>query len=87
LEDIFTTIDIELVGSETDVFSQASSSLPNAITDVFNLQSGTSTSDSVSVVMDNTLSPAHTLVQIMCQDHKGLLFDIMRTLKDFNIQV
>jgi UTP:GlnB (protein PII) uridylyltransferase len=87
LEDIFTTIDIELVGSETDVFSQASSSLPNAITDVFDLQSGTSTSDSVSVVMDNTLSPAHTLVQIMCQDHKGLLFDIMRTLKDFNIQV
>jgi formyltetrahydrofolate hydrolase len=87
LEDIFTTIDIELVGSETDVFSQASSSLPNAITDVFDLQSGTSTSDSVSVVMDNTLSPAHTLVQIMCQDHKGLLFDIMRTLKDFNIQI
>ncbi|PNY01447.1 amino acid binding protein [Trifolium pratense] len=87
LEDIFTTIDIELVGSETTVFSQASSSLPNAITDVFDLQSGTSTSDSVSIVMDNTLSPAHTLVQIMCQDHKGLLFDIMRTLKDFNIQI
>ncbi|XP_045797745.1 ACT domain-containing protein ACR10-like [Trifolium pratense] len=87
LEDIFTTIDIELVGSETTVFSQASSSLPNAITDVFDSQSGTSTSDSVSIVMDNTLSPAHTLVQIMCQNHKGLLFDIMRTLKDFNIQI
>ena len=87
MEDFFTTIDIELVGSETTAFSQASSSLPNAITDVFDLQSGTSTSDSVSIVMDNTLSPAHTLVQVMCQDHKGLLYDIMRTLKDFNIQV
>lgn len=87
MEDFFTTIDIELVGPETTAFSQPSSSLPNAITDVFDLQSGTSTSDSVSIVMDNTLSPAHTLVQIMCQDHKGLLYDIMRTLKDFNIQV
>lgn len=87
LEDFFTTIDIELVGPETTAFSQPSSSLPNAITDVFDLQSGTSTSDSVSIVMDNTLSPAHTLVQIMCQDHKGLLYDIMRTLKDFNIQI
>ncbi|XP_004494076.1 ACT domain-containing protein ACR10-like [Cicer arietinum] len=87
LGDGCTTIDIELVGSERIAFSQASLSLPNAITDVFDLESGTSTSDSVSVVIDNTLSPAHTLVQIMCQHHKGLLYDIMRTLKDFNIQI
>jgi UTP:GlnB (protein PII) uridylyltransferase len=45
------------------------------------------TSTSVSVNMDNSLSPGHTLVQIVCQDHKGLLYDIMRTLKDYNIQV
>uniref|UniRef100_A0A6N2KMA1 ACT domain-containing protein ACR n=1 Tax=Salix viminalis TaxID=40686 RepID=A0A6N2KMA1_SALVM len=37
--------------------------------------------------MDNSLSPGHTLVQIVCQDHKGLLYDIMRTLKDYNIQI
>ncbi len=40
-----------------------------------------------SVTIDNSLSPAHTLLQIHCADHKGLLYDIMRTLKDCNIQV
>lgn len=40
-----------------------------------------------SVVVDNSLSPAHTLLQISCIDHKGLLYDIMRTLKDCNIQI
>ncbi|KAK7267780.1 hypothetical protein RIF29_20459 [Crotalaria pallida] len=88
------TIDIELVGPEVTACSQASSFLPTAITeDVFNLElpalvrNGTLTSNSVSISMDNLLSPAHTLVQIMCQDHKGLLYDIMRTLKDFNIKI
>ncbi|XP_061357141.1 ACT domain-containing protein ACR10-like [Gastrolobium bilobum] len=94
LEDTFITIDIELVGTEITNCSQASSFLPTAITeDVFDLElpdlvrSGTLRSDYVSVTMDNLLSPAHTLVQIMCQDHKGLLYDIMRTLKDYNIQI
>lgn len=40
-----------------------------------------------SVKTDNSLSPAHTLLQISCVDHKGLLYDIMRTLKDYSIQV
>jgi len=40
-----------------------------------------------SVSMDNSLSPAHTLLQIQCIDHKGLLYDIMRTLKDYEIQI
>lgn len=40
-----------------------------------------------NVTMDNSLSPAHTLLQIHCADHKGLLYDIMRTLKDCNIKV
>lgn len=40
-----------------------------------------------NVTLDNSLSPAHTLVQIRCADHKGLLYDIMRTLKDMNIKV
>jgi len=94
LGDPLIAIDIELVGPETAACSQASSFLPSAISeDMFDLElpdsirSGTSTSDSVSITMDNSLSPAHTLVQIICQDHKGLLYDIMRTLKDYNIQV
>ncbi|GAV57896.1 ACT domain-containing protein [Cephalotus follicularis] len=40
-----------------------------------------------NVTIDNSLSPAHTLLQIHCVDHKGLLYDIMRTLKDCNIQI
>ncbi|XP_043696319.1 ACT domain-containing protein ACR9-like [Telopea speciosissima] len=40
-----------------------------------------------SVVIDNSLSPAHTLLQIRCVDQKGLLYDIMRPLKDYNIQI
>ncbi|KAK6776897.1 hypothetical protein RDI58_027898 [Solanum bulbocastanum] len=40
-----------------------------------------------SVIIDNSLSPGHTLLQIGCVDHKGFLYDIMRILKDCNIQV
>ncbi|KAF4358672.1 hypothetical protein F8388_005612 [Cannabis sativa] len=40
-----------------------------------------------NVTVDNSLSPAHTLLQIHCADHKGLLYDIMRTLKDCSIQI
>ncbi|XP_044483620.1 ACT domain-containing protein ACR9-like [Mangifera indica] len=40
-----------------------------------------------NVIIDNSLSPAHTLLQIHCVDHKGLLYDIMRTLKDCNMQI
>ncbi|CAN1230950.1 ACT domain-containing protein ACR9 [Linum grandiflorum] len=42
---------------------------------------------SAGVRVDNSLSPVHTLLQIHCLDHKGLLYDVMRTLKDCNIQV
>lgn len=41
----------------------------------------------VSVNLDNSLSPGHTLLQISCKDRKGLLYDCMRTLKDFQMQV
>ncbi|KAL4571010.1 hypothetical protein LXL04_017760 [Taraxacum kok-saghyz] len=40
-----------------------------------------------SVMIDNSLSPAHSLLQINCVDHKGFLYDIMRVLKDFDIQI
>ncbi|KAB2013471.1 hypothetical protein E1A91_D09G164200v1 [Gossypium mustelinum] len=98
LEDIMQRIvinfNIEKVGPEIAACSQASPFLPSGITeDIFHLEvsnelpSISLTSNNVSVVMDNSLSPAHTLVQIVCQDHKGLLYDIMRTLKDYSIQL
>ncbi|KAM7258381.1 hypothetical protein ACFE04_014122 [Oxalis oulophora] len=39
------------------------------------------------VTIDNSLSPAHTLLQIHCVDHKGFLYDIMRPLKDCNTKI
>ncbi|KAL4341687.1 hypothetical protein GQ457_08G018980 [Hibiscus cannabinus] len=96
LEDIMLdpviSCNIEKVGPEITACSQASSFLPSAITDdIFRLEISNElpsvSSNEVSVMMDNTLSPAHTLVHIVCQDHKGLLYDIMRTLKDYNLQI
>ncbi|XP_021887647.1 ACT domain-containing protein ACR9-like [Carica papaya] len=40
-----------------------------------------------NATIDNSLSPAHTLLQIHCINHKGLLYDILRTLKDCNIKI
>ncbi|XP_047328601.1 ACT domain-containing protein ACR9-like [Impatiens glandulifera] len=40
-----------------------------------------------SITVDNHMSPAHTLLQIQCVDQKSLVYDILRTLKDCNIQV
>ncbi|KAK7826943.1 ACT domain-containing protein ACR10 [Quercus suber] len=94
LGDVVISCDIEMVVPEITACSQTSSFLPSAIKeDMFSLEmpdelpSGIKTSESVSITMDNSLSPAHTLVQIICHDHKGLLYDIMRTLKDYNIQI
>ncbi|XP_041022500.1 ACT domain-containing protein ACR10-like [Juglans microcarpa x Juglans regia] len=94
LRDTIMSCEIELVGPEVTACSQGSPFLPSAITgDMFSLElpngrpSGSIASNPISVTMDNTLSPSHTLVQIHCQDHKGLVYDIMRTLKDYNIQV
>ena len=42
---------------------------------------------SVQVELDNALSKAYTKVELICLDRKGLLFDIMRTLKDIGIRV
>uniref|UniRef100_A0A6V7QU82 ACT domain-containing protein ACR n=1 Tax=Ananas comosus var. bracteatus TaxID=296719 RepID=A0A6V7QU82_ANACO len=40
-----------------------------------------------NINFDNSLSPSHTLLQIHCVDQKGLLYDILRTTKDCNIQI
>ncbi|KAF9594227.1 hypothetical protein IFM89_028884 [Coptis chinensis] len=93
LGDVMISCEIELVGSDIATSSQGTSFLPPAITEeMFSLElsndeSSGSSNQSVSVTADNSLSPSHTLIQIICQDHKGLLYDIMRTLKDYNIQI
>ncbi|XP_058084127.1 ACT domain-containing protein ACR10 [Magnolia sinica] len=95
LEDSMIYCEIELARSELAMCLQGSSFLPPAVTEeMFSLElpeeppvGSPTMSSSLSVTMDNSLSPAHTLIQILCQDHKGLLYDIMRTLKDYNIQI
>ncbi|CAI9762092.1 unnamed protein product [Fraxinus pennsylvanica] len=94
LGDAIISCDIEMVGTETTACPQAPSFLPDEFTEeMFNVdtpdecQIGSVAFRTPSIMMDNLLSPAHTLVQIVCQDHKGLLYDIMRTLKDYNIQI
>lgn len=95
LGDAMISCDISMVGSEITACSQTSTLLPSAITrEIFGSNfedeppSGLPrVSGNISITMDNSLSPAHTLVQIVCQDHKGLLYDMMRTLKDYNIKI
>uniref|UniRef100_J3M3C1 ACT domain-containing protein ACR n=2 Tax=Oryza brachyantha TaxID=4533 RepID=J3M3C1_ORYBR len=81
-------------------FQQGFSSLPPTISEELfrmELADGDNCSRSLSAEMkrvqkatinfDNFLSPAHTLLQINCADQKGLLYDILRTMKDCSIQV
>ncbi|XP_052184746.1 ACT domain-containing protein ACR10-like isoform X2 [Diospyros lotus] len=94
LGDAMISCDIEPAGPEVATCLQGSSFLPSAIKeDIFSLElpskhpNSFRTSTPVSVTVDNCLSPSHTHVQIFCQDHKGLIYDVMRTLKDYNIQI
>ncbi|KDP30487.1 hypothetical protein JCGZ_16166 [Jatropha curcas] len=94
LGDALISCDIESAGAEVTACSQGLSYLASAITeDMFSLEllgqqrNGFLTSNPISVTIDNNLSPSHTLIQFHCKDHKGLLYDIMRTLKDYNIQI
>lgn len=85
--------EIDIAGPEVTTCSQGSPYLPSAISEeMFSLELSNRhlsgfTSNPISVAVDNTFSPSHTLVKMQCQDHKGLIYDIMRTLKDYNIQV
>uniref|UniRef100_A0A061R5B4 Act-like superfamily protein isoform 1 n=1 Tax=Tetraselmis sp. GSL018 TaxID=582737 RepID=A0A061R5B4_9CHLO len=44
-------------------------------------------SDGAKVSIDNCTAPSHTIVQVCCQDRKGLLYDITRTVKDSSLRV
>ncbi|XP_068646192.1 ACT domain-containing protein ACR10-like [Aristolochia californica] len=94
LGDFLIDCAIELADADVTTCSQRSSFWPPAIVgQMFSLEmpeepeGSSKTINNLSVTMDNSLSPSHTLIQILCQDHKGLLYDIMRTLKDYNIQI
>ncbi|EYU29887.1 hypothetical protein MIMGU_mgv1a007224mg [Erythranthe guttata] len=94
LGDDVISCDIELVGPEITACSQGASFLSDAIAEeMFNAEKpDENQNDEIalkcpSITMDNSLSPSHTLLQIACQNHKGLLYDVMRTLKDYNIQI
>ncbi|KAL0336922.1 UNVERIFIED_CONTAM: ACT domain-containing protein ACR10 [Sesamum calycinum] len=94
LGDDNSSCEIELAGPDISASSQEPSFLSDAIIeDMFNIEMLEKHQDNSiafkrpSITFDNLLSPSHTLIQIVCQDHKGLLYDIMRTLKDYNIQI
>jgi hypothetical protein len=61
------------------------SSIPSFVEDL--CLKGPSESAKISICIDNSLSPRHTLLKISCNDHKGLLYDCLRTLKDFQMGV
>ncbi|KAL9227897.1 hypothetical protein vseg_003535 [Gypsophila vaccaria] len=86
--------DIEKVDAEVSGFSQASTFLRSGVTDeAFNFEDPDKEGSALnfrscnSISVDNSLSPSHTLIQIVCRDYTGLLYDLMRTLKDYNIQI
>lgn len=94
LGDTVMSCAIERAGPEVTECSQSSCFLPPATTEeLFGPETREGSLDTslvskpITVSMDNSLSPSHTVVQILCQDHKGLIYDVMRTLKDRNIQV
>ncbi|KAG9444981.1 hypothetical protein H6P81_016321 [Aristolochia fimbriata] len=92
--------ELQLAGPEYEAFQHSLSTLPSEITEELfssefsekEIRSQALTPELTKVkkaivTIDNSLSPAHTLLQIHCVDQKGLLYDIMRTLKDCNIQI
>lgn len=95
LRDSMTSCEIEPTSGEITTYLQASPFLPPEISEeMFNLElpreqiQGSHYKFHVpTVTVDNSLSPGHSLFQILCHDHKGLFYDVMRVLKDYNIQL
>ncbi|CAI9108052.1 OLC1v1007567C2 [Oldenlandia corymbosa var. corymbosa] len=91
--------ELQLAGSQYDNLQSRSSISPAVAEELFRcelsdkeirtqaLSADVTKLKKSSVNVDNSLSPAHTLLQINCVDHKGFLYDILRTLKDFGIQI
>ncbi|XP_041000487.1 ACT domain-containing protein ACR9-like [Juglans microcarpa x Juglans regia] len=95
----FITSELQLAGPEYKQL-EGLSSLPPAVAEElfsYKLSNGDisvlqalcpdmSTAEKATITVDNSLSPLHTLLQVRCVDQKGLVYDIMRTSKDFDIQ-
>ncbi|KAI7732585.1 hypothetical protein M8C21_024191 [Ambrosia artemisiifolia] len=94
-----TSVDIRSAGYKNDSVPRISSLSQTAVQEIFRseLSEKEELSQALSpdvkrlkhatIMIDNSLSPAHSLLQINCVDHKGFLYDIMRILKDFDIQI
>lgn len=41
----------------------------------------------LQVSIDNCTTPSYSVVNIVCNDRKGLVYDLMRTMKDIQIRV
>ncbi|XP_071732838.1 ACT domain-containing protein ACR9-like [Rutidosis leptorrhynchoides] len=90
--------ELDLVGPEYES-QQWNSSIPEAIAEKLcrceisaveddGLRADASSKNKeASVVIDNLLSPVHSLLQIQCRDQKGLIYDIFRISKDCDIQI
>jgi hypothetical protein len=96
----FITCEVQLAGPEYERL-QGFYSLPPAVAEelfscelsnkgtciLHDLNPNISTVKKATIKVDNSLSPAHTLLQVQCIDQKCLLYDILRTSKDCDIQV
>lgn len=90
--------ELQLAGPECEV-QQGFSSLPQEVAEeLFSFElskeavpksssSDTTKLKKATITVDNLLSPVHTLLQIQCVDQKGLIYDILRTSKDCDIQI
>ena len=100
LGDSCISCELQMAEPEYEGFQQGYSSLPSPVAEElfgYKLSNDDRCSQALApdltllkkanITMDNSLSPAYTLLQINCVDQKCLFYDIMRTLKDCNIKV
>lgn len=91
LGDCCISCELEVAGPEYE-YQQGLSSIPESIAQKlfsceFSVMEDASKVKEASVIIDNLLSPAHSLLQIQCRDQKGLIYDILRISKDCDIQI
>lgn len=99
LGDYCISCELQLPGPEFENLKSFSSLPPEVADDLFGnelsekkacseeLKPSPTLPEKATINVDNLLSPAHTLLQIKCLDHKCLFYDILRTSKDLNIQI
>lgn len=99
LGDSCITCELQLAGPEYESLQGCASLAPAVADELFGYELSDSEAclqalsphlrarKNASITIDNSLSPAHTLLHIDCVDQKGLFYDILRTSKDYNIRV